>query len=136
MLATEIPYLDVLFCRYGLECLFRFYSYGLEKRFRPDLYKDFQEETIRDYENGMFNTGALFYYNVMDKLCTIRICLLMWFYFWWWLKINLAGQLYGLEKFWAFLKYSRRQVDVDPKVRQWLSKYKRLEDFRVEVQYY
>lgn len=49
---------------------------------------------------------------------------------------NFAGQLYGLEKFWAFLKYSRRQVDVDPKVRQWLSKYKRLEDFRVEVQYY
>lgn len=41
-----------LLCRYGLECLFRFYSYGLEKRFRPDLYKDFQEETIRDYENG------------------------------------------------------------------------------------
>lgn len=81
MLATEIPDLDALFCRYGLECLFRFYSYGLEKRFRPDLYKDFQEETIRDYENGMFNTGALFYYNVMDKLCTIRICLLMCFYF-------------------------------------------------------
>lgn len=44
-----------------------------------------------------------------------------------------AGQLYGLEKFWAFLKYSRKQVDVDPKLREWLSKYKRLEDFRVEV---
>ena len=33
--------------RYGVECLFRFYSYGLEKRFRTDLYKDFEELTIK-----------------------------------------------------------------------------------------
>jgi len=38
--------------RYGLECLFRYYSYGLERKFRPELYKDFQAETIRDHENG------------------------------------------------------------------------------------
>lgn len=38
--------------RYGLECLFRFYSYGLEKKFRHPLYKDFQMETIYDYESG------------------------------------------------------------------------------------
>lgn len=41
MLVIEILDFDVLFCRYGFECLFRFYSYGLEKRFRLDLYKDF-----------------------------------------------------------------------------------------------
>lgn len=52
--------------RYGLECLFRFYSYGLEKRFREDVFKDFQNETLKDYA---------------------------------------TGSLYGLEKFWAFLKY-------------------------------
>jgi hypothetical protein len=40
--------------RYGLECLFRFFSYGLEKKFRMDLFKDFQEETIRDYEAGKY----------------------------------------------------------------------------------
>ena len=34
-------------CRYGLECLFRFYSYGLERKFRPELYKDFMIETIK-----------------------------------------------------------------------------------------
>lgn len=39
-------------CRYGLECLFRYYSYGLEKKFRPDIFKDFQEETMKDYEAG------------------------------------------------------------------------------------
>jgi len=44
-----------------------------------------------------------------------------------------AAQLYGLEKFWAFLKYSRRNVVVDPKLQNWLSKYQRLEDFRVDV---
>ena len=54
--------------RYGLECLFRFFSYGLEKKFRPDLYRDFQAETLKDFE---------------------------------------SGQLYGLEKFWAFMKYYR-----------------------------
>lgn len=52
--------------RYGLECLFRFYSYGLEKKFREDIFQDFQEETLRDHD---------------------------------------SGYLYGLEKFWAFLKY-------------------------------
>ena len=39
--------------RYGLECLFRFFSYGLEKKFRPHLYQDFQCETINDYEKGI-----------------------------------------------------------------------------------
>ena len=48
-------------------------------------------------------------------------------------KVLFTGQLYGLEKFWAFLKYSRKHVDFDPKLKEWLSKYKRLEDFRVDV---
>lgn len=39
--------------RYGLECLFRYYSYGLEKKFRPDIFEDFQEETLKDYANSM-----------------------------------------------------------------------------------
>lgn len=81
-------------CRYGLECLFRYYSYGLERKFRPDIFKDFQEETIKDYE---------------------------------------AGQLYGLEKFWAFLKYSKtKTLEIDPKLQEHLSKFKRLEDFRID----
>ena len=44
-----------MFCilRYGLECLFRFYSYGLEKKFKADLFKDFQTETMRDHDLGM-----------------------------------------------------------------------------------
>ncbi len=75
-----------------MECLFRFYSYGLERKFRPDLYKQFQEETLKDYDDG---------------------------------------QLYGLEKFWAYLKYSRKKPEITPRLSEILKKYKRLEDFRV-----
>ena len=32
---------------YGLECLFRFYSYGLEKKFEAKLYKDFEEVVLK-----------------------------------------------------------------------------------------
>ena len=35
-----------------MECLFRFYSYGLEKRFRRAVFDDFQELTLKDYDNG------------------------------------------------------------------------------------
>lgn len=38
--------------RYGLECLFRFYSYGLEKRFREEVFADFQTETLKDLSTG------------------------------------------------------------------------------------
>ena len=44
-----------------------------------------------------------------------------------------TDQLYGLEKFWAFLKYSRKKIEINPKLKEALSHYKRLEDFRVEV---
>ena len=40
--------------RYGIECLFRYYSYGLERKFKKDLYRDFEEEVLRDYHNGEF----------------------------------------------------------------------------------
>lgn len=59
------------------------------------MYEDFQEETIRDYENG---------------------------------------KLYGLEKFWAFLKYDKHVnvLTVNPTLKKYLSKFKTIEDFRVE----
>lgn len=53
------------------------------------------------------------------------------------LKLNVlfpVGQLYGLEKFWAFLKYSRiKNQPIDPKLQEHLSKFRNLEDFRVVV---
>jgi len=32
--------------QYGRECLFRFYSYGLEEHFDAALYRDFEQETL------------------------------------------------------------------------------------------
>lgn len=101
--------------RYGLECLFRFYSYGLERKFRPNLYEDFQTETCADYEKGGnlrlpldFRIGAL-------------------------IPPSSAGQLYGLEKFWAFMKYYKHaeKLTVEPRLKEHLSKFKTIEDFRV-----
>jgi hypothetical protein len=40
--------------------------------------------------------------------------------------------LYGLEKFWAFLKYSRQKPKINPKLEEILKNFKRLEDFRVD----
>ncbi|CAF0834770.1 unnamed protein product [Rotaria sordida] len=77
--------------RYGVECLFRFYTYGIEKHFRQHVFEDFQHETLCNHE---------------------------------------ADQLYGLEKFWAFLKYSRQKPKINPKLEEILKNYKNLEDFR------
>ena len=93
---SDIIVMLSIFDRYGLECLFRFFSYGLEKHFREEIYSDFQEETLKDSD---------------------------------------LGQLYGLEKFWAFLKYYRNSsnLDVQDRLNERLSKYKSIEDFRVEM---
>ena len=48
------------FLRYGLECLFRFYSYGLERKFRPEIYTDFQKETLRDFGEGVYCIFVLY----------------------------------------------------------------------------
>jgi len=79
-----------------LECLFRFYSYGLETKFRPQLYKDFETETLKDYK---------------------------------------SGDLYGLEKFWAFLKYYKRakELTVKPELLQVLDNFKSIDDFKRAV---
>lgn len=111
--------------RYGLECLFRYYSYGLEKKFRPDIFKDFQEETMKDYEAGESTR-----IKVVIRSHTLTHPVQLTFL----LVLLPSGQLYGLEKFWAFLKYSKaKTLEIDPKLQEYLGKFKRLEDFRIDV---
>jgi la-related protein 1 len=43
--------------RYGLECLFRFYSYGLEQKFKEFLFEDFQNHCFNDYQNNNLTYG-------------------------------------------------------------------------------
>lgn len=52
--STERKDLFFFFYSYGVECLFRFYTYGLEKHLRPDVFEDFQRETLRDHEAGKY----------------------------------------------------------------------------------
>lgn len=80
---------------YGIECLFRFFSYGLEARWRPAVYHDFQALTLADHERG---------------------------------------SLYGLEKFWAYLHYSKARPapPIRPELQALLAKFSTLEDFERE----
>jgi len=76
-----------------VECLFRFYSYGLESRYKENLFRDFEVETLKDFSKG---------------------------------------ELYGLEKFWAFLTYYPKasEITVSPEVAKVLENFKTLEDFK------
>lgn len=47
--------------------------------------------------------------------------------------IVVSGQLYGLEKFWAFMRYYKHadKLHVEPVLEEYLSKFRSIEDFRV-----
>lgn len=94
--------------RYGLECLFRFHSYGLEKKFRSDVYKDFERLALQDYQEGRTLFSVTYYTK-----------------YW-------IGHLYGLEKFWAFLKYrkDKRKLKTNQELMKVLQKFPNLEAFR------
>ena len=64
-------FISLLFVRYGLECLFRFYSYGLERKFKTELFKDFQAETIRDHDLGTFAVFISFFFSPASKFPTL-----------------------------------------------------------------
>lgn len=152
--------------RYGLECLFRFYSYGLEKHFRLDLFKDFQEEVLRDSTSGKwFPTNYLaqffpFFHYLMFDFTPHRVSVLHlddwveqnyarliqslivvdingWPQFAYTFIFPLIGELYGLEKFWAFRKYYKDWPSVASHVSPFLSaklnEYKTIDDFRLDV---
>jgi len=48
------------------------------------------------------------------------------------------GNLYGLEKFWAFLKYykGKKNFEVSPEVKLVLDPFKEVDDFRREVTFF
>ena len=85
----------------------------MENRLRQEVFEDFERETLRDYEAGKPSKRQTDEH--LQSMPSISV-----------------GQLYGLEKFWAFLKYSRRKPKVSLKLEEILKNFKRLEDFRVE----
>lgn len=63
--------------RYGLECLFRFYSFGLEHRFREPLWHDFNDLVKWEFRKGGFYGASKLWGCVVSRAMRRVSCLLV-----------------------------------------------------------
>lgn len=114
------------------------------------LTQDFGVNLLVNHHLCLTVMSAFLFLNVHIKCQSLKIILnvfldhlVMWYFFvavfftlhtcWCFLGVY-VGQLYGLEKFWAFLKYAKvKNQPIDPKLQEYLSKFKSIDDFRVDV---